>query len=412
MLYILKMAFRNIWRNRRRSILAFTSVALSIAGVTFFRGFAGGMLQSIVRNSTRNETGHIRITTQKFREKRQFYPVTENIAEPEKIIAAIKADPDISPQLELVTERINFGVLLANEGNNKYAAALAGDPEVEKDLLLLQNSLQEGGRYLQNERETIVGAKIADALSLKVGDALKVMTPGADYALHLRKFNVVGIFETGLNILDDKFFQIPLDDAKKLLRMSGSTQQIVIMLKDYKKSTEVAAQIRALLNDKELAVLSWTEHGDWASMVQLVGTIYGYFYFLIAFLGAFIITNILMMVVLERRKEIGIVKSMGISKLEVMNLFLFEGIILGLIGSLVGIGVGMLFNTYFAIFGLDFSAMMGSFNYPIDMRIYFEISPGSLVYVLLIGVIVSALVSVLPSWRASRMNAVDAIKSV
>lgn len=412
MMYILKMAFRNIWRNRRRSILAFTSVALSIAGVTFFRGFAGGMLQSIVRNSTKNETGHIRITTKKFREKRQFYPVTENIDQPEKIIAAIKADPVISPQLALVTERINFGVLLANEGNNKYAAALAGDPEVEKDLLLLQNSLQEGGRYLQNERETMVGAKIADALNLKVGDVLKVMTPGADYALHLRKFNVVGIFETGLNILDDKFFQIPLDDAKKLLRMGGSTQQIVIMLKDYKKSTDVAAQIRALLNNKELAVLSWTEHGDWASMVQMVGTIYGYFYFLIAFLGAFIITNILMMVVLERRKEIGIVKSMGISKFEVMSLFLFEGIILGLIGSVVGIGIGMLVNTYFAIFGLDFSAMMGSFNYPIDMTIYTEISLGSLVYVLLIGVIVSALVSVLPSWRASRMNAVDAIKSV
>lgn len=412
MMYILKMAFRNIWRNRRRSILAFTSVALSIAGVTFFRGFAGGMLQSIVRNSTKNETGHIRITTQKFREKRQFYPVTENIAEPEKIIAAIKADPVISPQLALMTERINFGVLLANEGNNKYAAALAGDPEVEKDLLLLQNSLQEGGRYLQNERETIVGAKIADALNLKVGDVLKVMTPGADYALHLRKFNVVGIFETGLNILDDKFFQIPLDDAKKLLRMGGSTQQIIIMLKDYKKSTDVAAKIRALLNNEDLAVLSWTEHGDWSSMVQMAGTIYAYFYFLIAFLGAFIITNILMMVVLERRKEIGIVKSMGISKFEVMSLFLFEGIILGLIGSVVGIGIGMLVNTYFAIFGLDFSAMMGSFNYPIDMTIYCEISLGSLVYVLFIGVIVSALVSVLPSWRASRMNAVDAIKSV
>ena len=413
MLYILKMAFRNIWRNRRRSILAFTSVALSIAGVTFFRGFAGGMLQSIVRNSTKNETGHIRITTRKFREKRQFYPVTENIAQPEKIIAAIKADPVISPQLALVTERINFGVLLANEGNNKYAAALAGDPVIEKDLLLLQNSLRKGGRYLQNERETMVGSKIADALNLKVGDVLKVMTPGADYALHLRKFNVVGIFETGLNILDDKFFQIPLADAKKLLRMGGSTQQIVIMLKDYKKSTEVAALIRTLLNDdEELAVLSWTEHGDWSSMVQMAGTIYAYFYFLIAFLGAFIITNILMMVVLERRKEIGIVKSMGISKFEVLILFLFEGIILGLIGSLVGIGLGMLINTYFAIFGLDFSAMMGSFNYPIDMTIYCEISPGSLVYVLLIGVIVSALVSVLPSWRASRMNAVDAIKSV
>jgi len=387
-------------------------VALSIAGITFFRGFAGGMLQSIVKNSTKNETGHIRITTKKFSEKRQFYPVTENIAQPEEIIAAIKADPEISPQLSLITERVNFGVLLANQGNNKYAAALAGDAEIEKELLLLQNSLQKGGRYLQSERETIIGAKIADALNLKLGDTLKVMTPGADYALHLRKFAVVGIFETGLNLLDDKFFQIPLSDAKKLLRMGGSTQQIIIMLKDYKKASDIAAKIRALLNNGQLAVVSWTEHGEWASMVDKVAVIYNYFYFFIAFLGAFIITNILMMVVLERRKEIGIVKSMGISNFEVLNLFLFEGVILGLIGSLVGLAIGMLFNIYFGVFGLDFSAMLGSFNFPMDQRIYCEISIGSMTNILLMGVIVSALVSVLPSWRASRMNAVDAIKSV
>ena len=412
MLYILKLAFRNVWRNRRRSILAFTSVALSIAGITFFRGFAGGMLQSVVKNSTKNETGHIRITTKKFREKVKFMPVTENMKHPEKIMAAIKADPEISRELDLMTERINFGVLLANRGNNKYAVALAGNPETEKELLLLQKSIREGGRYIQNERETIMGAKIARALSLKVGGTLKVMTPGADYALHLRKFKVVGIFETGLNVLDDKFFQIPLGDAKKLLRTGSGTQQIIIMLKDYKKSSVVAAKIRTLLNDDKLAVVSWTEHGEWAKMVQMAGVIYNYLYFFIAFLGAFIITNILMMVVLERRKEIGIIKSMGISKLEVMNLFLFEGIILGIIGSLVGLGLGMVFNIYFAVYGLDMSSMLGSFNFPMDSRIFFDISPGSLVNVLLIGVIVSALVSVLPAWRASKMNAVDAIKSV
>jgi putative ABC transport system permease protein len=411
MMYLLKMAFRNINRNRRRSILAFTSVALSIAGITFFRGFAGGMLDSIVKNSTKNETGHIRITTAEYRDKAQFFPVTENIPNPGELISRLKADPEISREIDLVTERINFGVLLANQGNNKYAAALAGDPETEKELLLLQNSLREG-RYLQKERETMVGAKIADALNLNTGDVLKVMTQGADYALHLRKFTVVGIFETGLNILDDKFFQIPLNDAKKLLRTGLASQQIIIMLKDYKKANLVAEKIRSLLNDDNLAVVSWTEHGGWASMVKMADIIYNYLYFFIAFLGAFIITNILMMVVLERRKEIGIIKSMGITRFEVMVLFLFEGVILGLIGSLAGIALGMVFNIYFAIFGLDFSAMLGSFNFPIDRRIYFDISLASILNVLMIGVVVSALVSVLPSWRASRMNAVDAIKSV
>jgi putative ABC transport system permease protein len=330
------MAFRNINRNRRRSILAFTSVALSIAFITFFRGFVGGILDSIVKNTTKNETGHIRITSSAFREKSRFYPVDENIENPSEIIAAIRNNEEIAGEIDLITERINFGVLLSNEGFNKNAMALAGDPETEKQLLLLQNSIVDG-RYIGGARETIIGSKIAGALNLTVGDELKVMTQGADWALHLRVFTVVGIFETGLNMLDDVMFQIPLNDAKKLLRTGGGTQQILIMLRDYEKANDVAEKIRALIDRKSIDVASWEEVGEWASMVGMVDTIYGFIYFLVAFLGAFIITNIMMMVVLERRKEIGIIKSMGVSRFEVMMLFLFEGTFLGLIGSLVGI---------------------------------------------------------------------------
>ncbi len=410
--YLIKLAFRNIHRNRRRSILAITSVTIAILCVTFFRGFAGGMLKSIVKNSTKNETGHIRITTKEFSEKSRFYPVTENIENPQAIIDIIKGNENIERHLRLITERINFGVLLSNEGNNKTVVALAGDPAVEKDLLMLQNSIQEGGRYIEKERETIIGAKIAEALNLTVGSTLKVMTQGADYALHLRKFTVVGIFKTGLNILDDKFFQITTADAKKLLRTGSGTQQIIMMLKNHNKSAAVAQQITNLLDDESLVVEAWSEHGEWAQMVNMAGAIYNVIYFFIAFLGAFIITNIMMMVVLERRKEIGILKSMGISKREIMLLFLCEGTVLGFFGSVVGIILGMGVNTYFAIFGFDMTAMLGSFNYPIDSVLYFDISPASVFNMLLIGIVVSALVSMLPAWRASRMNAVDAIKSV
>ncbi len=412
MKYLIKLAFRNLNRNRRRSLLAVTSVTIAILCVTFFRGFAGGMLKSIVKNSTKNETGHIRITTKEFKEKSRFYPVTENITEPAAIIEKIRKDENLNRHVSLITERINFGVLLSNEGSNKTVVALAGDPEVEKDLLMLQNSIREGGRYIEQERETIIGAKIADALNLKEGSTLKVMTQGADYALHLRKFTVVGIFETGLNILDDKFFQITTTDAKKLLRTGSGTQQIIIMLKDHNKSSDIAEEIKTLLADENLVVAAWSEHGDWAQMVNMAGAIYNYIYFFIAFLGAFIITNIMMMVVLERRKEIGIMKSMGISKREVMVLFLCEGTILGFVGSCIGIVLGMGVNTYFAIFGLDMTSMMGSFSFPIDNVLYFDISPASVVNMLFIGIVVSALVSMLPAWRASRMNAVDAIKSV
>jgi putative ABC transport system permease protein len=410
--YLMTMAFRNIRRNRRRSLLAAVSVTLAIAFIVCMQGLTGGFLESVVKNYTKNETGHVRITTKGFLEKYRFMPVTENIRDPHTVIETVRSDPEVAPHLRTVTERIVFGVFLSNEGSNKTALAMAGDPGVEKKLLMLDRSILPGGRYIRHERETIIGERIAATLGYRVGDTMKVMTRGSDYALHMRKFVIVGIFSTGLRMLDDAVFQVSLSDARQLLRTGAATQQIILMLDNYKRAERIAAAIESRLQNNDLAVVPWTEIGDYGRIVRFARSVYSVIYAAVALLGAFIIGNIMMMVVLERRREIGVLKSMGFRRGEVLRLFIAEGMALGLIGSLAGTLLGAAISIVLHFHGIDFTKALSTVNMPMDNVVYFTISAGGLVQAVAIGVIVSTLVSLLPSRQAARMNPVEAIKSV
>ncbi len=412
MTYVFGMAVRNVRRNMRRSILAVISVTLAVMFIVALQGMLGGFMGSLVKNYTKNETGHIRISTTDFADKARFYPVTENLREPDSIVTALKRDPRVANQVRLITERAYFGVLLSHDGKNKTAVALAGDPQTEKNLLLLHKSILPGGRYIQGERETIIGHRIAEALDYGVGDTIKVMTQGSDYALHLRKFAIVGIFKTGLKSLDDAVFQIPLADAKRLLRMGDEAQQIMIMIEDHFRADDVAARIATTLDDPTLAVHSWLE-GEYGKWMLMAESVYGLFYAGLALFGSFIIGNIMMMVVLERRHEIGVLKSMGLSKSSIMALFVTEGTLLGLAGSIVGVALGALICAYYHVYPMDyFASVMETIEFPMDSTIQFGIDPLGWLQALVLGTSVAALLSLLPSWRAARMNPVESIKSL
>ncbi len=406
------MGLRNLRRNRRRSLLAFLSVGLSVMLCVVLQGFLGGFLGSMVKNYTKNETGHIRITTEGFVSRAEFFPVDENIPDPASIERKLIGDRAVNDEIALMTERISFGVLLENEGLNKNAMALAGDPTTEKQLLYLQRSIRPGGRYIEASGETIVGDKLAADLHLDAGSLLKVVTQASDGSLQLKKFRIVGIFKTGVASFDDRIFQIPLEDAKQFLRTGGGVQQIIIMLKDYRDAGRVAGEIRTLIADKTIAVQPWSDIGTFPAYFQMASRIYNYIYLFVLFLGAFIITNIMMMVVLERRKEIGILKAMGFSRHQILALFVWEGVFLGVWGSVAGAVAGVGINLLTRINGVDVGSFSGAIEFPMDNVIYFQLNLPVVLGIVALGAVIAGLMSFLPSRRAARMNVVDAIKSV
>jgi putative ABC transport system permease protein len=411
MLYILKHAIRNIGRNRRRSILAAVSVALSLMFIVFLHGMINGEMSSMVKNYTKSETGHVRIAHRKFEEKYRFFPVNNYLEHPDDLLKTVRENKKIEHDITTIAERIVFGTLLSNDGNNKTVLAFSGDPEKEKNLLMLNASINEG-RYITSRREAIIGSRVAQSLRYVVGDTIRVMTQASDHSLQLKKFVLVGIFKSGVMTLDDAVMQIHIDDARELLRMGTGTQQIVVMLRDYRKSDKVAETIRASIGDTSIAVTPWTRIGDYYRMVAMMSKMYVWLYLIVGALGAFIISNIMMMVVMERRREIGILKSMGVSRREIMLLFLTEGMMLGLIGSICGTIIGASVVGFFHVKGIDLSFALESMNFPMDTVIRPTLSVGNAMAALTIGTVLAGIMSFLPSRQASRMNAVESIKSV
>ena len=410
---LLMMAFRNLGRNGRRSSLAMLSVCISIMMIVVLHGLIGGFMGSIVRNYTKNDVGHINITTTGYRERERFTPVDEYLPDSPSVVDAVASIPGLRGELATVAERIRFGVVLSSGTNSKTALGVAGDPELERGLIMLDRSIAEG-RYIEGRGEAIMGSALARDLGLAVGDDLKVVTQRADYGLGFKKFRIVGIFQTHVNAMDNALFQVGLEDARELLAMGAGAQQVLVMLDDYRDADEAAALIESALAERgfqDLSVKPWTAMGDFPRFIVMAESMYVWIYLLVAFLGAFIITNIMMMVVLERKREIGLLKSMGMPDRDVLGLFLIEGTLMGAGGSALGVALGLAFNAVFRRFGFDMTSAMAGFEWPMDNIIYPTVDPLTALGVFAMGTAVAAVVALLPSRSAALMKPIDAIRS-
>jgi putative ABC transport system permease protein len=409
------IAIRNLGRNKRRTALTALSVGIAMFVVMFLDGFIGGFVGNIITNYSKNDVGHLNVTTIAYRDRERFMPVAEYIRDSGKVAAAIRAMPELKGKVRTVAERIRFGVILSSGANSKPALGVAGDPEVEKTLLMLDRNVRKGGGYLAAPGDALIGSGIAKDLGLKVGDVLKVVTQKADYGLGFKRFRVSGIFSTNVNSLDGNLFQIGLDDARELLGIHGGSLQILVMLNDYRDSEKDAGIVAAGLAKAGftgLSTIPWTKSGAFADMMKLLDRMYFWIFLTIAFLGAFVIANVMMMVVLERKKEIGILKAMGMPKREILYLFLIEGSMLGALGSAIGVLLGMGLNALFAVVGMDFTSAMSSFSWPMDNIIYTTVNLVDALGLFLLGVAVAAVIAFLPSRNAALMDPIEAIRSV
>jgi putative ABC transport system permease protein len=382
--------------------------------VVFLDGFMTGYQDSATRNLTKNTTGHVNVTTEEYRARERFMPASAAMSDSDSVIAAIQRTPGLSGRIDQITARMSFGVALSSASATKVALGVAGDPVAEQRLLMLDKSLLPGGAYLGKPRDVIIGKKLADALKLKVGDDLKVIAEKADYGMGFKKLRIVGLFRTGLKGVDGSMFMVSLDDARDLLGLSKGATQVIVMLKDYNESDRAAVRIATQLDSvglNKLSVRSWTST-DVAQFVKFSAGLSRVIQLIADLLGVFIISNIMTMALLERRREIGILKSMGMRKATILGLFLAEGIMIGAIGSAAGALVGAGINIYFKIHGLNLGDAMMASGIPSDNVDHFAVRPLAILALVGLGALVSALVAYLPSRRAARLNAIEAIRAV
>jgi putative ABC transport system permease protein len=267
--------------------------------------------------------------------------------------------------------------------------------------------------------EVNLGQRLARDMGFKLGDTLTVVTQTAYGSLAAMNLKVVGIYSFGVPSVDGRFFYMPLDRAQQLLDLPGSATEVFVLIKNMDAAPVIAAEINHMLRKFSLegyAVRPWQDQGLVFTWLRIAKLMYGVIYFIVLLLASFTILNTMFMSVLERTKEIGTMKSLGMRNRQVVGVVVSEAMLIGFFASLIGAALGAGIAYYLSVEGIDFSAifnkMTGTYDFPVS-TVYRAVFRWE--YVLTgfgFGILFSILAALPPALRAARMRPTEALREI
>jgi len=404
----LRLAARNLWRNPRRSLITVTAVATGVAGLIFLWAYVDGMNQQMIDNTTRYLTGHLQVQLRGYQDD----PTPElAFAEFEALLTNLAAEPGIAG----VAPRVE-GMALASSADKSRGVLIVGiDPARETGVTTIASAVRNGEFLRTGDAEgALVGDKVADVLGVAIGDELVLITQAADGSIGSGRYRVRGIYDSGIDMIDGTFVFLPLTAAQELLVLPGRINALAVRLSDL---DAVPRMVRTFgsKTGQGFDVLGWprllpgvvSDIEFHEVLTYIVLTVV----FVIVTLG---IANTILMAVMERIREFGIMMALGTEPMQIARAVLYEAWLLGLAGLALGTAVGVGIVGYYSRHGLDFG----------DYAKAMETMPGltSTVYPLLRvdhALLVAALVLVTvllaamyPAWKAAGFSPVEAIRGI
>jgi len=409
-----KIALRNIFRNWRRSILSGLSIAVAVMIAIYMWSLIEGVMDNLFDNTIRMTSGHVRVLNTAYVEREKMLPLEANIQNYKPVERIAAANPDVT----LTAGRIKFGVLLDYKGNNKPVFGNGIIPELESRISRLNEKIVEGRMIEPGKEEINIGAMLANDLGLKVGDTLTIVTQTAYGSIGAMNLKIAGVFSFGVVSFDKTTFFMPLDKAQQLLDMGDAVTEIFVFIKDPDRAPEVAREININLDrvyGGQYTTRTWHDVGFFWAYMRLAKGTYAAIYFLILFLASFTILNTMFMAVLERTKEIGMMKSLGMKDRQVMGVIILEALLIGAIASFVGAIWGSGVAYYLAVEGIDFSATfehMGDFKFPVSSIYRAIFSFGIIFFGFCMGILFSIMAAIPPALRAAKMEPTEALREL
>lgn len=407
MLSLIRIALRNVMRNRRRSLITLSAVFLALGVMTSVRGFLNGLQETIRENVVFGQTGALQVHTKGFSKTLQP-TLNDNIPSDDAFLAKILAVPGV----KAATPRILFGGMFNQGDETAFALFTALDPSREWKVCPRRADQISGGKSFDasTPRASIIAApELQRRIGVKVGGTATILTNDKDGVLNALDVGVIGTYgQAGIPMPDKKIGFVPIGFAQELLRMEGRALEIAIAVEDLDKVDEVAARLRAALGP-DYEVQTW--HDVAAFVDEIVAnqnrtlSIVSFIFLFVALLG---VANTMVMSVLERTREIGTMMSVGVRRRQILALFLVEAGILGLLGGVLGSAAGMGFVGYFGHFG--FTIHLPGQGSVIVVHPF--LTPPYFLFIFALSTVGALLAALLPALRASRLRPVEALASV
>lgn len=403
----LSMAWRNVWRHRRRSVLTIATISLGLAFNVFMRSVGDGFHEQMVDNSVRAHIGHLQIHRKGYHDDPSLNKTLPDATGVREAVRSL-------PHLRGWSARI-LGDGLASTAVNSAGVALVGiDPAEERTVTTIHRAVIQGA-YLgaQMKKPVLIGERLAKVLQVKTGESLVLLAQAADGSMSADKYRVAGIFRSGLPDLDRGMVYLLRRDADTLFALNGRITEVALLLSS---STQVAAAQQTLaraLSGVNVEILPWDVVEPYIK--QFIDLDNAFFYVIVLILFIVIsvgILNTILMSVFERVREFGIMMSLGMKPRQVVGLVVQEAVVLGLVGLVAGSLLGSALSAYYGSAGMNFAnwaegaaalGMTTAVTYP-------KLTVANLLSSNLSVLAVVLLVALYPATRAARLRPVEAIR--
>ncbi|HOP35767.1 MAG TPA: FtsX-like permease family protein [Syntrophales bacterium] len=404
----LRIAWRNLWRNPRRSILTMTAIAFASTLLIFMLSWQFGSYETMINASVKIQTGHLQVQAPEYNEDKDMRRVVEK---PEEIGKRISTLPGVAA----LAFRAN-GFVLASSRDRTYGALIVGiEPEREAALSTLKGIIRQGS-YLDGEDggQALLGELLAENLKVGLGDELTVIGQGRDGSVAATVLVVKGLYRSGQDEFDRSAIHIPLSTFQDVFSMRGSVHEVVILADALSRVPEVKKKAREALRETgrdDLVVLDWRELLPGLVQAIQMDLVSGFiFYVILVVVVAFSILNTFLMAILERTREFGVLLAIGMKPKRLVRLVLAESAVLTFFGIAAGILFGVLLTGYFQEHGIFIpgsTEILRQFGLP--ERIYPRLSGLSVTLGPVLVFLITLLTALYPAGRVKRLRAVDAM---
>jgi ABC-type lipoprotein release transport system permease subunit len=409
MMLYLKLAWRNMWRHRRRTLIVVLAMGMTLALMMWYDAFVAGFENAIYGNAVKVLGGNIQVHAPGYNAAEDQTPLLP-IANEQSILDAARANPLVAE----ASRRIQTGGM-ATSREGAFPITIVGiEPELEKTVNLVGQKVSAGRLITASDQDVVfIGQGLANVMGVSVGDRLALAGLGTHNQMRSRTMTVAGIYDVGMPELEKRTVYISLAEAQSLYNLDGQSTEIVVNLHLLGGEAGVMRDIRAAAPGVD--VQSWqTSFPEMQAALATKGGAMNIFSIIIMFIVGIGILNLLTMAVFERTREIGLLGALGMKPRQISLLFLLEGAMMGVVGVVFGILLGLAINYTLSQVGFDFSqfATLTEYTALISSRVYPTLGLEKLFMRSMVVLVIAVLAAYFPAQEAARHEPAIALHTV
>ena len=402
----LQLAWRNIWRNKRRTAIILTAVVIGVWSMILLGSLMRGIAVGMIQNGIATLTGHLQIHHKGYRND----PAIENsIPDPKVVVAALQNE---MPAGTLWSSRVRVNAVASNARHSAGVTLVGIDPVLEAKISFIGSAMSRG-KYIKPDEKNgiVVGEALLDKFETKLGRKLVLMSQDTNREIASRAFRIVGAFKAEMESTEKQFVFVNRSESQKMLKLKNGISEIAIIFPDKPDNPDAYQALKTALPARNFEVHTWRELLPFQMAYLKILDGFMWIWYLVVFVAmGFGIVNTTLMAVFERMREFGLLKALGMKPWWILREVLTESLLLLITGMAIGNFLGFICIYALSISGIDLSALAAGAEYAgITRVIYPAIAIKDVLLSNFIVLFLGILVSAYPAIKAARFTPVEAL---